>query len=156
MPIYGLEIKATLENIQKLYAPINMFWRIRFKCLSCSELGKNQLEFSALDECKAGKAKFNVASRCQFCGRLRSLDIVQKSENPYVFEDSGSFKMIIQFDCRGMEPVEYTPGDGWVAEAADSGEVFNNIDLMEKEWVEYDSNLQRPVGIYGLEYKFTK
>jgi hypothetical protein len=34
---------------------------------------------------------------------------VKKSEQPYTSENSGNFSRLIQFDCRGLEPVSYQP-----------------------------------------------
>lgn len=60
------------------------------------------------------------------------------------------------FDCRGIEPVEFAPGEGWVAKAAESGNVFNNVDLSEKEWVDYDEKQKESVGVYEFESQFVK
>lgn len=57
------------------------------------------------------------------------------------------------FDCRGIEPVDFLPNKGWIAKAAESGTVFNDIDLSE-DWVDYDEKLSESVGIYEFESKF--
>jgi hypothetical protein len=31
----------------------------------------------------------------------------------YNFADSNKFKTIVVFDCRGVEPVEFSPRNGW-------------------------------------------
>lgn len=58
------------------------------------------------------------------------------------------------FDCRGIEPVDFSPSEGWLAKAEESGKIFDNINLEEKEWVEYDEKTQQSVGIYELESRF--
>lgn len=60
------------------------------------------------------------------------------------------------FDCRGIEPVEFAPGEGWIAQASDSGKVFDEVDLSEREWVEYDDKSKRSVGVYDFESQFVK
>lgn len=62
-------------------------------------------------------------------------------------------KSIVAFECRGIEPVEFRPSEGWLAKVEGSGKVFNDVDLSEKEWVEYDENIQDSVGIYDFEYE---
>lgn len=36
----------------------------------------------------------------------------------------------------------------------ESGTQFNEINLEEKEWVDYDEKAQKSVGIYDLDFKF--
>lgn len=60
-------------------------------------------------------------------------------------------KPIVSFDCRGIEPIKFQPGDGWIVKIEGSGKVFKDIDLTEKEWVEYDEKIQQSVGIYEFE-----
>lgn len=64
------------------------------------------------------------------------------------------FKPLVVFDCRGIEPVEFSPSKGWIAKAAESGTVFTDIDLSSGDWADYDEKLSESVGIYELESKF--
>lgn len=43
--------------------------------------------------------------------------------------------------------------DGFRVEST-SGQVFDNVDLSEGEWVDYDEKLGESVGIMELEHKF--
>ena len=70
----------------------------------------------------------------------------------YTSDDQGSFKTIATFDCRGVEPVEFSPRSGWIVKCIESS--FNDADLSEKEWVEYDEKAQVSVGIYEFESRF--
>ena len=71
----------------------------------------------------------------------------------YTAEDSesGKFVPIIRLDCRGIEPVEFIPKDGWEAEGAESGTKFSDIDLSEGDYSEYDEKASASVGIYNFE-----
>lgn len=60
------------------------------------------------------------------------------------------------FDCRGIEPVDFSPGEGWIAKIAESTTVFDNVDLSEKEWVDYDENIKESVGVYEFQSQFVK
>lgn len=62
----------------------------------------------------------------------------------------------MQFDCRGIEPVEFEPRIGWKAEGVDTSTKFPDINLTEKEWADYDEKKNEPVGIYEFEYRFVK
>lgn len=49
--------------------------------------------------------------------------------------------------------MDYRPTDGWIVSVEESNKVFNDVDLSEKEWVEYDEKIQDSVGIYEFEYE---
>lgn len=74
----------------------------------------------------------------------------------YSNEDQGKFKTIVLFDCRGLEPVDFLPTKGWIVKVEDSSTVFSEVDLSEKEWVEYDDKINQSIGIYEFESKFIK
>ncbi|XP_058159547.1 CXXC motif containing zinc binding protein isoform X2 [Dasypus novemcinctus] len=71
-------------------------------------------------------------------------------------EDSEKFKTIVEFECRGLEPVDFQPQAGFAAEGVDSGTVFSDINLEEKDWTDYDEKAQESVGIYEVTHQFVK
>lgn len=74
----------------------------------------------------------------------------------YTTDDSGSYKLIVSFDCRGIEPVEFSPRAGWLVKAAENGQTFEDVDLSEDDWVEYDNKNKVSIGIYEFESNFIK
>lgn len=70
-------------------------------------------------------------------------------------DDQNKFKSIVKFDCRGIEPVDFLPGEGWIAVIEKSRKKFD-VDLSEKEWVDYDDKIKESVGVYEFEYEFVK
>lgn len=42
----------------------------------------------------------------------------------FTSNDVNKFKTIVIFDCRGVEPVDFEPKSGWIAEAEDNGKTF--------------------------------
>jgi hypothetical protein len=46
--------------------------------------------------------------------------------------------------------------NGWSAESSESGKPFEDIDLSEKEWVDYDEKSNLSVGIFDVESQFIK
>lgn len=72
------------------------------------------------------------------------------------YANAGKFETIISFDCRGVEPIAFSPRNGWTVKSADDGQVFEDVDLSENEWAEYDQKNKVSVGIYEFESKFVK
>lgn len=66
----------------------------------------------------------------------------------YEIENNDKFVTIVTIECRGLETVDFEPRMGWKAKGAESGTVFDEVDLSDGEWVEYDEKVrQRESGI---------
>lgn len=74
----------------------------------------------------------------------------------YTAEDSEKFKTIVCFDCRGVEPVKFSPRSGWIVKCPENGQTFDDVDLSEDDWVEYDEKNKQDVGVYSFESQFIK
>uniref|UniRef100_A0A7N9CJE7 CXXC motif containing zinc binding protein n=1 Tax=Macaca fascicularis TaxID=9541 RepID=A0A7N9CJE7_MACFA len=83
-------------------------------------------------------------------------EILSSTIKPYNAEDNENFKTIVEFECRGLEPVDFQPQAGFAAEGVESGTVFSDIDLQEKDWTDYDEKAQESVGIYEVTHQFVK
>ena len=59
--------------------------------------------------------------------------------------------MQVGFECRGMEPIKWTPGEGY--QVVSATQTFENVNLND-DWAEFDEEASESVGIYDLEYKF--
>lgn len=155
----ALQMKALLENVNCLDAPQPEFrYYVKIKCSSCNEESDKWHDISLSDsvELKSGRASSNFVFKCKFCGKENQLDIIEKSVHGYTKEKEGSFHTIVEFDCRGMEPIKFSPREGWIVEASEGGQKFADVDLTEGDWIEYDEKLQESVRVYELEFRFIK
>ncbi|XP_030373014.1 UPF0587 protein GA18326 [Scaptodrosophila lebanonensis] len=156
----GLQISATLENIEKLETshPEYAFF-VKIICTNCGEKSDKWhdiTESERVQQDTRNAAGFNFYMKCKMCGRENSIDIVDKSNVAYTVDDAGSFKTIVIFDCRGVEPVEFSPRTGWIVHSSENGQTFQDVDLSEDDWVEYDQKNNNSVGVYEFASKFIK
>lgn len=56
---------------------------------------------------KGGRGSASLVAKCKMCSRENSLDIIADSIASY--DTNGAFKTIVVFDCRGLEPVDFSP-----------------------------------------------
>lgn len=84
------------------------------------------------------------------------MDIIADTVKPYSADDNEKFKTVVVLDCRGVEPDDFFPGQGYKCSGVESGSQFNDINLEEGEWVDYDEKASESVGIYSVEHKFIK
>ncbi|XP_065834813.1 CXXC motif containing zinc binding protein-like [Oscarella lobularis] len=157
MPRIALQIKVNLENVTNLHFPDDDFrWYLKLKCANCGEETK-EFVYVCLAESrplKGGRGSASLVTKCKLCSRENSIDILKDLISPYDADSSGDFKKIVVFDCRGVEPTDFSPRTGFAAEAVDSGTVFSDIDLSQKDWADYDERGEQTVGIYDLEFRF--
>ncbi|XP_066919020.1 CXXC motif containing zinc binding protein-like isoform X2 [Clytia hemisphaerica] len=154
----GLQIKAQLEFLTDLKPESEDFrWYIKVKCLNCGEESKSFIYLTLLESnaLKGGRGQASMVSKCKLCSRENSIDILKDTISSYTFEDSESFKTVVAFECRGMEPIEFSPRAGWVAKGAETTSSFT-VDLTEGDWCDFDERSGESVGIYEIEHKFQK
>uniref|UniRef100_A0A8D0H2W5 CXXC motif containing zinc binding protein n=1 Tax=Sphenodon punctatus TaxID=8508 RepID=A0A8D0H2W5_SPHPU len=108
----GLQLKATLENITKLLPVGKDFrWYLKLKCGNCGEVSQKWQYLRLMDTVplKGGRGSATMVQKCKLCSRENSIDILSHTIKPYNAEDSEKFKTIVEFECRGLEPVDFQP-----------------------------------------------
>lgn len=178
----ALQINAQFENIEELKTchPDYSFF-VKIKCSNCGEVDEKWHAITESDRVSEGESSRNTKGvnfyiKCKLCMRESSIEIVEGSngmnrahffeENssftsicfaaPYTEADVGKFKSIVNFDCRGIEPIEFTPRAGWIAKGVENGQTFEDIDLSEDDWAEYDEKNKQSVGITEFKSQFMK
>ncbi|KAI8055630.1 hypothetical protein BDF22DRAFT_617566, partial [Syncephalis plumigaleata] len=91
------------------------------------------------------RSEAHLVMRCKFCTRDNSATFVGNTRD-YSGEKSGEFQTLAELDCRGLEPVEFEPRVRWIYVQANSGVRYDDVDLTEKEWVEYDEKVGQMEG----------
>nr|CAG4648989.1 EOG090X0HQJ [Polyphemus pediculus] len=155
----GLKIKARLENVTNLKPEGEDFrWYLKVKCGSCNEETDKWVYVTIEDsvEVKGGRGTANLVLKCKLCSRENNMDIIADSITAYNDADQEKFKTIVKFDCRGMEPSDFSPRNGWCVEGLESGTKFTDVDITEKEWADYDEKAKTTVGIYEIEHQFVR
>ena len=61
---------------------------------------------------QGGRGEANLVYKCKLCSRESSIDLIEDSVASYDAGDSNTWKTIVVMDCRGIEPVEFSPRNG--------------------------------------------
>ncbi|XP_059996033.1 LOW QUALITY PROTEIN: CXXC motif containing zinc binding protein [Lagenorhynchus albirostris] len=155
----ALQLKATMENVTNLRPVGEDFrWYLKMKCGNCGEISEKWQYIRLMDNValKGGRGSASMVQKCKLCSRENSIEILSSTIKPYNAEDNEKFKTIVEFECRGLEPVDFQPQAGFAAEGLESGTVFSDINLQEKDWTDYDEKAQESVGIYEVTHQFVK
>ncbi|KAK3821616.1 MAG: DUF866-domain-containing protein, partial [Benniella sp.] len=153
----ALQIKAELENITELVpAHDDHTWHFKVQCTKCRETDPGFITMNAIEtkSLSTGRGEANLVMKCKGCKNEGSASF-QSKPVAYVPESS-KYSTIVKFDCRGLELVGFEAREGWKAKGDESGTVFEDIDLTEGEWVDYDAKSGLPVSISNIECQFVK
>eukprot|EP01120_Amphizonella_sp_Union-15-10_P002309 TRINITY_DN12475_c0_g1_i1.p1 TRINITY_DN12475_c0_g1~~TRINITY_DN12475_c0_g1_i1.p1 ORF type:complete len:158 (-),score=15.81 TRINITY_DN12475_c0_g1_i1:77-550(-) len=156
MPTFSLCLRCTLENVTNLKPDPSFTWRLKLKCNNCKEVTDKFVTFSAQDQIEnpTGRGTVNLLVRCKFCKRESSIDVLPKTQQNYNINDSGKFKPIIAFDCRGVTPEDWNPQGSYTCQGVESETVFKFKITDEAEWVDYDEKASLPTSILDWDSKF--
>jgi len=153
----GLQISIQLENVATVRTCGDDFrWYLKLKCSSCGEETSDYVYLSLCESSPltGGRGQASLVIKCKLCKRENSIDIIKDSIAKLTDDDSGKFKTVVVFDCRGVNPIDFSPRVGWEAVGLESNSVFSDIDLNELEWYDYDDKAGESVSITEFRYKF--
>lgn len=151
-----LTAKALLDNVTGLrpldtpQTPHEYVFRIQ--CTACRETHDkpvlvNRFEKHALSGSR-GDASF--VFRCRNC-RLESSAQVLPTEK----EVLESWTPVLDIDARGLEPVDFVPQGRWMCSGS-KGAVFDNVDLEDREWFDYNEAAAEEVLVTEVEFAIVR
>ncbi|EPQ60572.1 DUF866-domain-containing protein [Gloeophyllum trabeum ATCC 11539] len=154
-----LSIKADLENVTDLIPASDSFeYFFEVKCTSCNEVHPKYVSLNRLEEKNVAGGKGSTANfvwRCGLCKRESSAKFEPANPpQPYTADSSGQFAPLVTIDCRGLEFTNFDPRGTWKCVGAESGTVFNEVELEGGEWVDYDEKASLPVSVMKFESKW--
>jgi hypothetical protein len=68
------------------------------------------------EEVSGGRGTANVVGKCKGCRKDYSVSVLNDKLATYDVQDSGKFKTIVAFECRGVELAAYKPSGNWQCE----------------------------------------
>lgn len=157
---YLLKISAELENLTDLQPQggcddpsFNYYFKL--KCGNCGEVTPKEVCLCLTDVVPHGKGSTNLVKKCKFCSREGTVTMITGRGRPLTQIQSqfGHFSPLMVFDCRGVEPLDFSFGSGWQVESIE-GTKFDGVDLSGGDFAEYDEKGECPVMVSNLRATF--
>ncbi|CAD7952536.1 unnamed protein product [Amoebophrya sp. A25] len=164
--IIMLQVKADLENLDKLIFPEDHYWTMDIKNSQAEEFRKritvNRADKNEIPNTKNATANFLVKwedakqwSTISVAEVTRSGPLKGKTLNGE-YTNSGNWQDVIAFECKGAEPVKYHATEGYTV-VTQKGEHIPDVELTEGEdWCGYDQAIQDSIGVYNFEARFVQ
>ncbi|CAJ0589301.1 unnamed protein product [Cylicocyclus nassatus] len=160
MPILSLDLKCNMVGVTKFTPsdPETHRWFLKFRCMNCGESPDHwqYLVINEVLEVPGSRGEAHLVEKCKLCNRVNTVAIVPDSVGSYdAAEHNEEWQSMLQFDCRGLEPYDFElRKNGWTAVGIESGTVFDDIDLSEKAWADYDEKAGEATEISDIEIRF--
>ncbi|BHF84787.1 hypothetical protein SprV_0902793900 [Sparganum proliferum] len=81
---------------------------------------------------------------------FRFHDIVPGSVSPYTDDSSEKLSRMMRLDCRGLQPLAFSPRVGWRVTSSVSSRVFEDVELGQGDWTDYDDDGDQCVGVFDV------
>ncbi|KAK8026103.1 hypothetical protein PG990_003926 [Apiospora arundinis] len=148
----------SVTNLRPKDTEDSPFWyTFTVQCTSCRETHPNNVGVSRFDnnEMSGSRGEANFVWKCKNCKRESSASIMAA---PKAYEQGEPAKRqeIIQFDCRGLEFTKFHPEGQWLADGIDSNTKFEEVELEEGEWFDYDEKANEEVSIKDLVWEIRR
>ncbi|MCJ1438524.1 hypothetical protein MMC27_007914 [Xylographa pallens] len=145
----ALTLTADLTGVTNL-SPLDTeddpyFFTFKVQCTSCREIHPNWVNVN----------RFEAEEKPTSSGsaRLReSTATIRAPASSYQQASPPKRQNIVEFDCRGLEFVEFKADGEWTAKGLESTTVFTGIDLQEGEWFDYDEKAGEEVSIKDVKW----
>lgn len=157
----GLTLKADLEGVTdlKFSDPVEdpYLYTFTISCTQCREVHPNEITINLYEqhEIPGSRGEANFVFKCAACGKRSSVNMT-RSKNPYTIADSGKAVRLLEIDSRGIDFVSFKADGKFECTGEESNTKFQDVDLEDNEWYDYDDKAGSEVSITNIEWAFTK
>ena len=160
MPLFVLYVKADMENCTDFgpMSPASHWWTLDLK----QSDGDEERSGVSVSRSEEVELKGNTSETANFVmkwseKRYCSINVVDVKglTRTVTAEDVENqvFVPLVGFECRGCEPTRWEPGGGYTCRST-KGVRFDDVDLGEGEWMDYDADHDLSVLIENVQHKF--
>ncbi|KAH3688081.1 hypothetical protein WICPIJ_000923 [Wickerhamomyces pijperi] len=160
---FKLQLKATLENLTTLTttdttsSPFEYTFEIQ--CTSCREVHDKPITINQYEqhEISGSRGEANFVSKCKTCRKDCNISI-ERTKNQYTAEDSedGKYVDLLVIEARGVDLVKFIPENGFFEAKGVKGTKFEEIDLSEGEFFDYDDDASQEISIQDIDWKISR
>lgn len=160
MVFFYLKGKAELANVTDL-VPVNtpedpFEFQFTVTCTKCREQHNKPVTINTFEqyEISGSRGEASFVYRCKECKSEHSASI--KTTGNALVADNKDWVRILEIDARGVDFNEFIPEGKFACVGAESGTKFNEIDLSDNEWFDYDEKSGEEVSITDVQWSVAR
>ncbi|CCE79920.1 Piso0_003012 [Millerozyma farinosa CBS 7064] len=157
---YYVKVSAELNGVTDLCpvdTPDNPFeYTFKIECTKCREEHPRPVTINRFEqyEVTGSKGSANFVYRCRMCKSEHSASI-SRTDRKYTSDDNGKAVPLLIIDARGVDFTEFKPVGQFQCTGAGSGTAFDEVDLEDGEWFDYDDKEGAEVSIVDVKWEIT-
>lgn len=158
---FYLKAHAELTNVTDVQpvdsAESPFEYTFRIECTKCRETHGKPVTINRFEqhEISGSKGEASFVFRCKSCKSEHSAQILRTNES-LTQETAGKWVKLLEIDARGADFIEFIPEGRWMGKAANSTSVFDEIDLEDGEWYDYDDNKGEEVSVTDFKWEISR
>ncbi|CUM67739.1 uncharacterized protein PRCAT00005444001 [Priceomyces carsonii] len=156
-----LKARAELNNVTDLQ-PVDTTsdpfeYTFKIQCISCREVHDKPITVNRFDHqgITGSRGEASFVFRCRQCKNEHSASILRTKEK-ITTELSDKLVPILEIDARGLDFVEFFPYGRFECSATESTSKFDEVDLSEGEWYEYDDKAGTEVSVENVHWAISR
>lgn len=158
---FFFKAKAELSNVTDLEpvdTPESPFeYTFTIQCTSCRELHDKPVTINTFEQhdISGSRGQASFVFRCRLCKSEHSAGLLRTKEK-LTEEKNGKWVKLLEIDSRGMDFVEFIPDGRWQCVGTESKTKFDEVDLEDLEWYDYDDKKGEEVGITEAQFEVAR
>ncbi|OBA20570.1 hypothetical protein METBIDRAFT_43948 [Metschnikowia bicuspidata var. bicuspidata NRRL YB-4993] len=158
---FYLKAQAELSNVTNLKpvdTPDSPFeYTFRIECTKCREIHGKPVTINRFEQhdISGSKGEASFVFRCKSCRNEHSAQISRTVESLSP-ENAGKWVNLLEIDARGADFIDFIPEGRWVCEALNSTSIFDEVDLEDGEWYDYDDNKGQEVSVTDFKWEISR
>ena len=163
MVVFSLNVSAELSKVTDLspvdspQAPFEYTFTIQ--CTQCKENHPKPVPINRYEthQITGSRGQANFVFKCKQC-KSEHTAAIQRTDKTVLVEDAGKSISILTIDSRGMDFVEFHPIGQFQCKGTESSPptAFNEVDLSEGEWYDYDDKAGEEVSITDVDWSIVR
>lgn len=158
---FYLKAKAELVNVtdlQPVDTPESPYeYTFTIECTKCRETHDKPVTINRFEqhEITGSRGEASFVFRCKNCKSEHSA-LIERTKETLTVDNNGKWARILEIDARGLDFVSFDPLGRWQCRGAESTTTFNEVDLEDREWYDYDDNKGEEVSVTDVEFDIAR
>ncbi|KAF3993694.1 hypothetical protein FT663_01107 [Candidozyma haemuli var. vulneris] len=158
---FYLKIKAELAGVTDL-EPVDTSeahheYTFKIECTKCREVHDKPVNINRFEkhDISGSRGEASFVFRCKGCKHEHSASIERTKEKVQA-GNSNKWTNLLEIDARGIDFVEFIPEGRWQCVGEESGTKFEEVDLEDAEWYDYDDKQGDEVSVTEVQFDISR
>lgn len=149
---------ANVTDLEPLNTPQSPYeYTFTIECTKCREVHDKPVTINTFEqhEITGSRGEASFVFRCKIC-KSEHLAQITRTKEKLTIEDNGKWVRILEIDARGMDFIKFDALGQWQCHGVTSPTIFDEVDLEDGEWYDYDDNAGEEVSVSEVSFEIAR